>query len=128
MPEKENIFEKPKKAAEDDEIVEEPEGFKEGDEHDETPEEVEHKMHVGGKEVDVYTEEGREELLEEDEVSVVEEGFSRGEDEPEVAHCAGCGKVLSQSQKNIEREISHKIFLFCSDACVSKGAQHAKKR
>ncbi len=122
---KESIFEKPKQ---DEEIVEEPEGFKEHEEHDETPDELEHKMHVGGKEVDVYTEEGREELLEEDEVDTWEEGFARGEDNPELAHCAQCGKVLGQSQKLVEREIGHTTFLFCSDACAQQGVNHAKKK
>ncbi len=126
---KESIFEKPKKAVEDEEIAEEPEGFKEHEEHDETVDELEHKMHIGGKEIDVYTEEGREELLEEDEVGTWEEGFSRGEDEPELAHCAQCGKVLSQDQSRLaEREIDHTPYVFCSTVCANSGINHAKKK
>jgi len=124
---KESVFEKRK--TDDEEISDEPMGFKEGDEHDETPEEVKVKMHVGGKEVDTYTEEGREELLEDDEVSAGEEGFAEGEEEAEKAHCAGCGKVLGQDKKTIiEKEFDHVIVLFCSETCAKAGRQHGKKR
>jgi hypothetical protein len=130
MPKKKagTIFDKPKEE-DAEEVSGEPGGFKELDEHDETPEEVKHKMHAGGAEVDVYTEEGREELMEDDEVSEWEEGFAEGETDPEKAHCAACGKVLSQDEsKVVEREINHIIYNFCCDKCAAAGVQHAKKR
>lgn len=124
---KESVFDQRK--SDDEEISDEPKGFREKDEHDETHEEVEIKMHVGGKEVDMYTEEGREELMEDDEISVSEEGFAEGEEEPEKAHCAGCGKVLSQNKDTIiEKEFDNITLLFCSEKCASAGRQHAKKR
>jgi hypothetical protein len=132
MPKKKapTIFEKPKRAPEEEEITEEPEQFRdEKEEHAEPADDFATKMRVGGAEVDVYTEEGREELMEDDEVGMWEEGFSRGEDEPELAHCAGCGKVLSQEEsKLIEREIDHTTYLFCSTACANNGLKHAKKK
>lgn len=109
---KQSPFEKRK--TDDEEISDDKDT--EGDEHDETPEEVKVKMHIGGKEVDTYTEEGREELMEDDEVSPAEEGFAEGEEEAEKAHCAGCGKVLGQDKKTIiEKEFDHEKVLFCSD-------------
>ena len=127
-PKKESIFEKPK-ADKDDEVDEVPMGFKEGDEHDETPEEIELKMHVGGKEVDTSTEEGREKLMEDDEVAEWEEGFAEGAEDPEIAHCAHCGKVLGQDPKKIiERKINdEKEVQFCSEQCASAGIKHGKK-
>lgn len=124
---KESIFEKTGKPEKGEEIEESPEQFlDESEEHDA---EVEVRMSAGDAAVDVYSEEGREGLIEDDEIAEWEEGFSRGEDEPEVAHCAGCGKVLSQDEsKLIEREIDHTTYLFCSTACVDKGLKHAKKR
>ena len=114
--------------ADDEKVVEQPEGVSEHDEHTDTPEEIEHKMHVGDVEVDMYSTEGRDELMEDDEITELEQGFAEGEDNPELAHCAGCGKVLSQDEsKIIEREIDHKTALFCSDACASAGIQHGKK-
>lgn len=127
-PKKETIFEKPKQDK-DDEVDEVPMGFKEGDEHDETPEEVELKMHIGGKEVDTSTEEGREELREDDEVADWEEGFAAGASDPELAHCAHCGKVLSQDKaKIVERKLQgEKEVQFCSDKCAAAGIKHGKK-
>ena len=129
MPKKKpTIFDKPKEE-DAEEISEEPMGFREHEEHEETPEEFEAKMHIGGAEVDMYTEEGREELMEDDEIADWEEGFAEGEDEPEKAHCAGCGKVLGQDKSRIvEREISHITYFFCSDRCAKAGIQHAKKK
>lgn len=125
---KPSIFDKPK---EEDagEFSEEKEGFKEPGEHSGTKEDYQEKIDEGGADADVYTEEGREELMEDDEVADWEEGFSEGETEPEKAHCAACGKVLGQDEsKIVEREINHKIWNFCCDKCASAGIQHAKKR
>jgi len=120
MDEKETIFEGDLKkegvSAEKDE-------FLESEEHEESSDEVEAKMHAGEKDADVYSEEGREELLEDDQVSPAEEAFAEGAvDRGRQGKCAHCGKVLSQDQKEvIEREIDHKIEFFCSDECASKG-------
>jgi len=77
----------------------------------------------GEKESDVYTAKGREELVEDGEISASEEGFMEGaEGKGELANCAHCGKVLSQDKSEIvEREIDDEIFLFCCDECAEKG-------
>jgi hypothetical protein len=65
--------------------------FLEPEEHEESADEVEQKMHAGEKGVDVYSEEGREELVEGDEISEREEGFSEGAEgkgDPHVGHSA----------------------------------------
>ena len=120
MTEKKTIFEGDLKK---EGVSSEKEEFLESEEHAESSDDVETKMHVGEKEVDVYTEEGREELMEEDEVSPQEEAFSKGaEAKGSMGKCAHCGKVLSQQQDEVvEREIDHKSYLFCSNDCASKG-------
>ncbi len=128
MADKPSIFDKPKKE-DAGEFSEEKEGFKEPGEHSGTKEEYREKINEGSADADVYTEEGREELMEDDEVAEWEEGFSEGEAEPEKAHCAACGKVLGQDEsKIVEREINHKIWNFCCDKCAQAGIQHAKKK
>jgi len=104
-------------------VVAEKDEFLESEEHKESSDEIETKMHTGEKEVDVYTEEGREELMEDDEVSPREEAFAEGATaRGGQGKCAHCGKVLSQQQDDvIEREIDHKITFFCSNECASKG-------
>lgn len=129
MAEKKSIHDEPKKAPEDEEISESPEQFlDEPEEHAESPEKVAHSMKVGDKEVDVYTEEGREELIEEGEIADWEEGFSEGETTPEEAHCAQCGNLLDQEHsKVVEKEVNHVKHLFCSNVCADKGVKHSKK-
>jgi len=88
----------------------------------ETEEETEQDMETGEKEEDVYTKEGREKLVEDDEIKPEEEAFMEGEEEKgELAKCANCGKVLSQKKEEvIEREIDDEIFWFCSDKCANE--------
>jgi hypothetical protein len=65
--------------------------FLEPEEHEESADEVEQKMHTGEKAADVYSEEGREELIEADAISESEEGFSEGAEgkgDPHVGHSA----------------------------------------
>ena len=120
MAEDETIFEGDLKK---EGVSAEKEEFLESEEHSESSDDVETKMHTGEKAVDVYSEEGREELLEEDEISPREEAFSEGAtDRGSQGKCAHCGKVLSQDQNEvIEREIDHKPHFFCSNECAAKG-------
>ncbi len=120
MAEDETIFEGDLKK---EGVSPEKEEFLESEEHAESSDDVETKMHIGEKDADVYTEEGREELLEDDQVSPREEAFSEGAtDRGGQGKCAACGKVLSQNQEEIiEREIDHKPVFFCSNECASKG-------
>ena len=92
------------------------------DEHTERPEVVEQKMHTGEKEVNVYSEEGREELMEEDGINTAEEGFAQGaENAGELGVCATCKKILGDDKEQIiERELNNEKVFFCSDECASK--------
>ena len=97
----------------------EEEGFYE---EKETGEEVEDEMDAGEKEADVYTEEGREKLEEDDTLNPREEGFMEGEEMlGEDAVCAQCGKVLGEDierEKIIAREVAGKREFFCSNRCA----------
>ena len=80
------------------------------------------EMEEGKLEEDITSEEGREKLVEDDEISPREEAFSEGaEQKGELATCAQCGKVLSQSkQGTVEREVDGELFWFCCEDCANK--------
>ena len=69
---------------------------------------------------DIYSENVREDLLEGDEISAVEEGFMEGaHDDGQNAKCRKCGKPLSDDF--IERRGKNKELLrFCSDECCEE--------
>ena len=126
MPKKKgSIFEKEKKS----EFSDEPEEFIEDEEHAGSHEDMEIKIHVGEKEADVYTEEGREELaVDEGEISPWEEGFAEGAEGGESAHCEYCDKPIGDREENvIEREYKGKLMLFCSEKCAKAGAKKIKE-
>ena len=50
----------------------------ESEEHAESSEKLEEEMDLGEVDEDVYTEEGREKLVEDDEIEAGEEGYARG--------------------------------------------------
>lgn len=78
----------------------------------------EEEFALGEAEEDVYTEEGREDLEESDEISNVEEGFMQGwEEESKVSRCANCKKVLRED-KEYEEDINGKMAYFCSEECA----------
>ncbi len=52
----------------------------EPEEHEESSDELEEEMEIGEKEEDVYSEEGREKLVEDDEIDSWEAGFAEGAD------------------------------------------------
>jgi len=68
----------------------------------------------------IYSEEGREELREDDDsISNVDEGFMQGyEEEEKMAKCGSCGEILED--KIIEKEFDGEIYRFCSRECVEK--------
>ena len=77
MPKKKgSIFDQPK--GEKEEFIDEPNEFLEDKEHPGTAEDFTTKLQVGDKETDIYTEEGREELEEDEgEIAPWEEGFAK---------------------------------------------------
>tara|TARA_Y100000310_G_scaffold343159_1_gene449546 strand:+ start:59958 stop:60233 length:276 start_codon:yes stop_codon:yes gene_type:complete len=68
----------------------------------------------GEPEVDLYSEKGREELAEDDEIDEIEEGFMQGyEGGDRLAKCAICKKILADDF--VEEEFEEEIYRFCTD-------------
>jgi len=80
------------------------------------------KVRKGEKDMDVYEEPGREEAVEEDEISAREEAFMEGEEQDvEEGVCEECGNVLSDISEEVKEEkIGEQIHFFCSDRCAEK--------
>ena len=71
------------------------------------------------KEFNVYGEEAREELTENDEIESDEDGFMQGyESDANPAFCDNCKQILKRN--HIEKEIKGDIYSFCSDECVDE--------
>jgi len=71
------------------------------------------------EEQDVYSREGREELVENDELSPEEAGFMEGAElDGQHAKCRKCGKILFDDI--VETEIDTEIHRFCSQKCADK--------
>lgn len=88
-----------------------------GIEKPDTSEDIEQEMETGEKEENVYSEEGREKLSEDDEMDPSEEGFMEGAEGRGQKHCcAECGKLLGEDEENIvEREFEGDMKWFCSE-------------
>ena len=72
-----------------------------------------------GRDADVYTDEGLEELEEDDEIAPWEEGFMEGaKGGGQGAKCRRCGKILIDDF--IERQIGTSIYRFCSEKCAEQ--------
>lgn len=78
-------------------------------------------------EEEIYSEEGREELLDADEISPEEEGFMEGaEGRGDQNCCAECGELLGEKETDLyEREFDGEIKWFC---CEEHAENYAKKR
>ena len=80
----------------------------------------EDEFEEGKSEEDVYTEKGREELMENDEISDTEEGFVQGfEEQEKVVECTNCKKILV-TEDFVEEEIDGDVVRFCSDECAEE--------
>jgi len=83
-------------------------------------------MDIGKKEEEVYSETGREKLVDDDEIAPWEEGFMEGaEERGELAKCAYCGKVLGE-ENIVEKRVKGEIYLFCSENHAEKGKKKAR--
>ena len=72
---------------------------------------------VGSKE-GIYSDEGREDLLDNDEIEPFEEGFMKGaEMDGQNAKCRKCGRILVNMDDVIEKEVDEKVMWFCSEQC-----------
>ena len=109
-------------------ISAEKEEFLEPEEHELSHDEQKLKLNTGEKEIDIYTEEGRDELEEDEEaIAPWEEAFAEGAvGRGQKAVCANCEKPLSQDEdKVIEREYRGETYWFCSDKCAKAGIKKA---
>jgi len=77
----------------------------------------------------VYSEEGRDSLVEDDAMEPWEQGFMEGaEDDGQGAKCRRCGKGLMGPESIIEKEIDNKIYRFCSEECAEKFEEDLHKK
>ena len=78
-------------------------------------------------EADIYSEESRNEMVEDDEMTPEEEGFMEGfESGSRSVSCAHCKKLIIDPDDAIEVEIDNKVFLFCSDECYQSYKEEHK--
>ena len=79
-------------------------------------------------ESDIYSENSREELVEDGEMTPEEEGFMAGfEGDDHKVSCAECKKVIVDRDDAIEAVIDGETLLFCSDECyVNYKHRHEK--
>ena len=92
---------------------------------EETSEEEKLDMELGKKDEEIYSNEGREKLVEDGEIADWEQGFMEGaEGRGSQSKCAHCHDLLSQDHtKIIEREYDGTIHVFCSNKCSESGPQ-----
>ena len=77
-------------------------------------------LEAGNRSEDVYSDEGREDLVENGEISAIEQGFMEGaEMDGQQAKCASCGHLLTPGN-TIEKQIEGDTKWFCSDHCAEK--------
>lgn len=80
-----------------------------------------------GDEEDIYSEESREGMMEDDELSAEEGGFMEGfEGGSKAVTCAHCKKIIIDPDDAIEREFDDRMLLFCSEQCY-QGFRKARK-
>ena len=73
------------------------------------------------EERDIYSEEGREDLVEDDAIEPWEEGFMRGAAGlGQEAKCRNCGDILTRNDSVVESEIEGELMKFCSEDCAKE--------
>ena len=90
----------------------------------ESSDEIKQEMEEGKADEEVYTDEGREKLVEDDEISPEEEGFMEGaEGRGQQTSCKYCGKMISEEKDIVERKVNGEILLFCCEEHAEKYSQ-----
>ena len=78
-------------------------------------------MEEGELEGDVYSYEGREKEVEDDEMEPWEQGFAMGaKGVGQGAKCRYCGRIIIEKEGIIERKVGGELCFFCSDDHVEK--------
>jgi len=114
----------------DDVKVSDQDALQTEDKTGETMEEKQEDIREGEAEKNVYTEEAREEMVDEDGIEPWEEAFMEGaEGRGGQASCRQCGKLLSDDpEKVVERKIEEHDLRFCSDECAEKYMKRRGKK
>ncbi len=95
---------------------------------EETADEKKAKMKVGEEDEDIYSEEGREEEVEEDEIQPWEEGFMKGASGPgQLGKDALTGKPLMDVEEVVEMEIEGKSYRFANEKNALKFREKVAK-
>ena len=90
-----------------------------------TEEQISDEMDMGEKNEDVYTEEGRENLVEDDEISPEEEGFMEGANASgQLGKDALTGEPLMDVEDVVEAEIDGRLYRFVN----AENAQKFRER
>ncbi|MFO8016446.1 MAG: hypothetical protein R6U32_05055 [Candidatus Woesearchaeota archaeon] len=85
------------------------------------------EMEMGNKEDDVYSDEGREDLVENGEITSIEQGFMEGAElDGQQAKCANCGQMLTPGN-TIEKQMEGETKWFCSEECVQRYEEKHKE-
>lgn len=114
------------KFEDDEEISDQREYFLRGEDEEASDEKREH-MREGKDEIDVYSKEGREELIEENEIEDWEEGFAEGaEGLGKKGHCINCKKAVDEAEE-ILAEVNSEEYLFCSEKCLKEFKKKHKR-
>lgn len=109
-------------------VKDNPDEIKKEDKDMETSEEVKEEMEEGTRDEEVYSEEGREKLEEDDEISPEEAGFMEGaEGLGQDAKDALTGEPLMDDDRVFEREINGKRYRFASEENADKFAKKLEK-
>ena len=70
---------------------------------------------------DIYSEKGREDLVEDDAIEPWEEGFMRGaEGLGQEAKCGNCGETFMSTQTVVEIDVNGEVVRFCSVECAEE--------
>ncbi|MBI2112404.1 hypothetical protein HYT52_02625 [Candidatus Woesearchaeota archaeon] len=98
-------------------------------EEDKTTDELTEEMESGELDEDLETEEGRELLVDDDEISPEEAGFSEGaSEEGQLAKDALTGEPLMGADNVIELEMNGKLYRFVSQKNAQKFKEKYRKK
>ena len=72
-----------------------------------------------GADEEMHSKEGREQLVDDDEISPWEAAFMEGAEEDGTgAKCRKCGKILLREKIVVEKVIDNELYRFCSEECL----------
>lgn len=77
---------------------------------------------------EVYDQDSRDQMVEDDEIDPMEEGFMEGyEGRGNLSKCEECSQPLDEDDDIIERKFKDELIWFCSEDCAEKYMQDLKE-